>query len=60
MIMVFYDSHAEIYTSQATKGAIINVMFIRRVLQMFVKNSEVEKTGHGRRRLIFLKRQYSC
>jgi hypothetical protein len=24
MIMVFFDSHAEIYTSQATKGAIIN------------------------------------
>jgi hypothetical protein len=35
-------------------------VFIRMVLHMFVKNSEVEKTENSRRRRIFLKRQYSC
>jgi hypothetical protein len=37
MIMVFFDSHAEIFTCHITKRAMINVMFIRMVLHMFVK-----------------------
>jgi hypothetical protein len=37
IVMVFFDSQGEIYTNHVTKGALVNLMFIRTALHRYLK-----------------------